>query len=86
MKLNAATRNALPAKDFALPAERKFPLEDKAHADAALSRAAHKGGSTEATVKAKVKKKFPSIKVGGKSDHDADDAPSKSSGLAALAK
>lgn len=39
-KLDASQRNALPAKDFALPAERKYPVEDAGHAAAAKSRAA----------------------------------------------
>lgn len=38
-KLNAKQRNALPDADFALPAERKYPIEDKTHARNAKSRA-----------------------------------------------
>lgn len=38
-KLNASERNALPASDFAEPAERKYPVEDAGHAKAAKSRA-----------------------------------------------
>lgn len=60
-KLTSAKRNALPKSDFALPGQRKFPLPDKSHAINALSRAAHIGGSVEATVRAKVHKKFPGI-------------------------
>ncbi len=37
-KLNAAARNALPASKFAGP-DRSFPVNDKAHAAAAKSRA-----------------------------------------------
>lgn len=40
MKLDAAKRNALPASDFAEPAERKYPIEDKRHAGLAKGRAA----------------------------------------------
>lgn len=40
-KLKAAARNKLPAKDFGLPKERKYPLEDVGHARAAKSRASH---------------------------------------------
>lgn len=40
MKLKAAQRNALPASDFALPAERKYPINDKSHAGLAKGRAA----------------------------------------------
>jgi len=38
--ISAAARNALPAKDFGLPAQGKYPLEDKGHAIAAKGRAA----------------------------------------------
>lgn len=38
MKLDAATRNAIPGSKFALPG-RRFPVEDKSHASAAKSRA-----------------------------------------------
>jgi hypothetical protein len=38
-KLNAEKRNARPSKDFAEPAERKYPVEDKSHASNAKSRA-----------------------------------------------
>jgi len=44
-KLNAAKRNALPAKVFAGP-DRTFPIPDKSHARAAISgasRAEHVG-------------------------------------------
>lgn len=39
MKLKAAVRDELPAKDFGLPAERKYPINDKAHAALAKGRA-----------------------------------------------
>ncbi len=38
-KLKTATRNQLPAKDFAEPGKRAFPIEDKAHARNAKARA-----------------------------------------------
>jgi hypothetical protein len=38
-KLSTKSRNKLPKSDFALPSERKYPVEDKAHAVAAKSRA-----------------------------------------------
>lgn len=40
MKLKAAQRNALPASDFGLPAERAYPVNDKRHAGLAKGRAA----------------------------------------------
>lgn len=39
-KLNAAKRNALPAKDFGIPSERKYPVNDRTHAALAKGRAA----------------------------------------------
>ncbi len=60
-KLTTKKRKKLPAKSFVFPKARKFPIEDKAHARDALSRAAAKGGSVEAKVRAAVKKKYPSI-------------------------
>ncbi len=38
-KLTKAKRNALPANDFAEPAERAYPIEDKGHARNAKARA-----------------------------------------------
>jgi hypothetical protein len=38
-KLNAARRRNLPAKDFAEPNKRAYPVEDKAHARNAKARA-----------------------------------------------
>ena len=39
-KLTTAARKALPDRDFALPSERKYPVENKAHAQNAKARAA----------------------------------------------
>jgi hypothetical protein len=61
-KLSSAARKALPTKSFAEPDKRKYPIEDEAHAKNALSRVAQSGTPAEkATVKAAVKKKYPSI-------------------------
>lgn len=38
-KLTSKARNALGAKEFAEPKERKFPIEDKSHARNAKARA-----------------------------------------------
>ncbi|MGA2952542.1 MAG: hypothetical protein ABSD80_09945 [Caulobacteraceae bacterium] len=38
-ELKAKARNKLPAKDFAEPAKRAYPIEDKAHAANAKARA-----------------------------------------------
>lgn len=61
-KLTAKARNKLPSSDFALPKERKYPVQDKAHAANAKSRAtqmANKGvisKSTEKKIDAKANK------------------------------
>jgi hypothetical protein len=61
-KLKAASRNKLPGKDFAGP-DRSYPIEDKAHARDALSRASANASPKEkAEVRRKVEAKFPSIK------------------------
>lgn len=60
-KLTAATRKAIKAKNFALPG-RRYPIEDAAHARNALSRVSANGTASEkARVRAKVRKKYPSI-------------------------
>lgn len=38
-KLTSKARNKLPAKKFALPAQKKYPIPDKAHAANAKARA-----------------------------------------------
>lgn len=60
-KLSYGARKRLPKGDFVFPEKRKFPIEDKAHARNALSRAGHKGGSTESKVRAAVHRKYPDI-------------------------
>ena len=56
--LNTKMRNAIPTGDFALPG-RRYPIEDKAHADNALSRVSQNGTPDEqAKVKAAVHAKY----------------------------
>ena len=53
-KLNAAARNALPSSDFALPKERKYPINDASHQAKAKGRAVemeHKGVISSSTEK-----------------------------------
>lgn len=38
-KLDAAERKEIPSKDYGLPAERKYPMEDRGHQIAAKGRA-----------------------------------------------
>ena len=55
-KLTSKKRKALPARDFALPATRQYPVENKGHAVAAKARAtqmANRGVISKAT-KAKI--------------------------------
>ena len=66
--LSAKARQKLPSKDFALPGKGEgkqgkgsgsYPIPDRGHAQAALSRVAQHGTPAEkATVRAKVKAKF----------------------------
>ncbi len=61
-KLSGAARKALPAKSFAEPDKRKYPIENEAHAKNALARVSQSGTPAEkAKVRAAVKKKYPSI-------------------------
>jgi hypothetical protein len=66
-KLTGEKRKSLPAKAFAEPDKKKYPIEDKAHARNALSRVAQSGTPAEKVkVKHAVKKKYPSIGKGSK--------------------
>jgi hypothetical protein len=57
-KLTAATRKKISSKDFALPG-RRYPIEDRNHAKAALSRVSANGTPAEkATVRRKVAAKY----------------------------
>lgn len=59
--LTAATRNALPSEDFALPG-RRYPIENASHGRNALARVSQHGTSEEKTkVRAAVHRKFPGI-------------------------
>jgi len=63
--LTAAARKKIPAKSFALPGGR-YPIEDEAHARNALARASqHASPAEQATIKRKVRAKFPGIAVSG---------------------
>lgn len=51
-KLDTAKRKKIPKKEFGLPGERKYPMEDKAHARNAKARASemeHKGKLSESS-------------------------------------
>ena len=61
-KLTYEERKRLPAKDFVFPKERKYPIENKAHARNALARVSRFGTMKEKRAVCRaVAKKFPSI-------------------------
>ena len=65
-KLTTATRNKITNGDFALPG-RRYPIEDEVHARDALSRVSQDGTPAEkATVRGKVRERFPGIRQGRK--------------------
>lgn len=61
-KLSAKQRKRLPASDFAGP-DRSFPVNDASHARNALARASQFHPELKAKIRAKVRKKFPSIQM-----------------------
>jgi len=71
--LSAGQRRALPSSDFALPGKGEgpegkgsgsYPIPDEGHAKSALSRGKHNASPGElATIKRKVKAKFPGMDV-----------------------
>lgn len=64
-KLSSKARAMLPGHSFALPAQRKYPIQDASHARNALSRVAQHGTPAEQqTVKAAVHRRYPSIGKG----------------------
>lgn len=75
-KLKMAQRKRLPSSSFALPGKGEgpsgkgagsYPIDTPARARNALARGAqHASPAQQATIKRKVKAKYPSIEVGGK--------------------
>jgi hypothetical protein len=67
MKLKSSTRNALPASEFGLPGERKYPMPDRSHAANAKARATQmvKAGRLSASSAAKIRAKANAV-LGGK--------------------
>jgi hypothetical protein len=62
-KLTSNTRDHLPAKDFAEPEKRAYPIEDKAHAANAKARASQavKAGRMSKAEEAKIDKKADKV-------------------------
>jgi hypothetical protein len=62
-KLTAKKRGRLQKTSFALPGEKKYPINDISHARNALARVAQTGTPAEKKrVRAAVTKKYPSLK------------------------
>jgi len=62
-KLTAKGRKRIKGSNFALPGARKYPIHDLSPARNALARVAqHGSASQKATVRAKVYRKYPSLK------------------------
>lgn len=67
-KLTEKKRKSLPKSSFALPKKKGYPIEDKTHARAALSMLHNASPAEQATIKRKVKRRFPGIQVDAKHD------------------
>ena len=65
-KLRTETRNKLPAKDFAEPGKRAYPIEDKPHARNAKARASQavKAGRMSKAEEAKIDRKADKVLKG----------------------
>lgn len=59
-RLKAASRNALPSRDFAGP-DRSYPIENRSHAANAKARVANKSPQLKARVDAAVARKYPGM-------------------------
>ena len=69
-KLTTKARKAIPTGSFALPG-RRYPIEDANHARNALARVSQHGSPAEkATVRRRVKSKFPGIGGDKKANHN----------------
>lgn len=65
-KLTSKGRAAISSKNFALP-DRRYPIEDRSHAQNALARVSQFGSSGEkAAVRSKVAAKYPGMGKKGK--------------------
>lgn len=67
MGLSKQQRDALPPKDFALPASRQYPIPDEQHAELALEdMQAAASPKQKALIKAAIAKRFPNVSLNGK--------------------
>ena len=61
-ELTSKARKNIPTGEFALPAQRKYPIHDRIHARNALARVAQHGTPSEKSeVRSKVHAKYPDI-------------------------
>jgi len=62
-KLDTAERKAIPTSEFALPSQRKYPIEDKAHAANAKARATQmvKRGKLSSSAAAQIRRKANAV-------------------------
>ena len=61
-ELTTEARNKIPEGQFAIPEERKYPIEDRAHARNAMARVSQFGTSSEkARVHSAVHSKYPTM-------------------------
>ena len=61
-ELSGKDRKHLKDSEFGVPEQRKYPIEDEAHARNALSRVAQHGSNQEKhEVRERVEKKYPDI-------------------------
>jgi hypothetical protein len=68
-RLTTRARKGLSKSQFALPEKDGYPINNPSHARNALVRVSQHGSSAEkAAVRAKVRKRYPSIKVGDEED------------------
>jgi len=62
-KLTSRGRKRIKRSNFAIPEKRAYPVHDKAHARAALSRVSQHGSpSQKKRVRAKVYRRYPSLR------------------------
>lgn len=65
-KLTSKQRRKLPKTAFALKGQRRYPIDTKARARNALARAAqNESKTTQKTIRARVTKRWPSLKKSG---------------------
>jgi hypothetical protein len=61
-RLTPEARDALPDSDFALPAERRYPIQNEGHARNALARVSEYGTPAEKVqVRGAVRRRYPDI-------------------------